>query len=278
METIPPEIWTEVFAFACTDDGSTGRALGEVRLLKFLAALSDLAPGERKVKYLFIANLDELKNMESSGGGIEIRRQLHADSNRDLADQALCCVLHLVSSSLLALHIHRTTISRQSLFLEMDLPALTELTLHGPFNQRNRLISDLTHFHLYGESTSPTSLTDRPSFLSKSCMPPHGCSFTPYAVQVALGILKPIGAASEAVSLPSSLATLMIELNHTSSVESSASNTRAIQFLRKLQKIADGDSRVRLVDGRVDWMPVQQAKEEWLEEGRCPVEVGCGRT
>ncbi|KAF8172805.1 hypothetical protein K438DRAFT_1611343 [Mycena galopus ATCC 62051] len=80
MEDIPPEIWTEIFAFSCTDDGRTGRALSIVsravhltskplkyqslcvvgldQLRKLLAILSDLPTGERKVKYLFIAGLD----------------------------------------------------------------------------------------------------------------------------------------------------------------------------------------------------------------------------
>ncbi|KAJ6544101.1 hypothetical protein B0H19DRAFT_956400, partial [Mycena capillaripes] len=76
METIPSELWTEVFAFSCTDDGSTGRALstasravhfiskplkyqslcvvGLDQLVKLLAMLSNLPHGERKLKYLFI--------------------------------------------------------------------------------------------------------------------------------------------------------------------------------------------------------------------------------
>ncbi|KAJ7661691.1 hypothetical protein B0H17DRAFT_953615, partial [Mycena rosella] len=76
MENAPSEIWTEVFAFACTDDGSTGRALSTVsravhliskplkyqsvcilgpnQLLKLSTVLSALSPNARRIKYIFI--------------------------------------------------------------------------------------------------------------------------------------------------------------------------------------------------------------------------------
>jgi hypothetical protein len=86
-------------------------------------------------------------------------------------------------------------------------------------------------------------------------------------VQVALGILQPVASDSAAVRLPGNLKELVVELDTDARcVDGSAGNIRANQFLRKFGKIADGDRRVRLVDGRSGRMGVDEAKREWLGE------------
>jgi hypothetical protein len=73
---------------------------------------------------------------------------------------------------------------------------------------------------------------------------------------------------SDAVRLPEHLKELVIALDTDARcvcVDGSAGNIRANRFLRKFRKIAEGDRRVRLVDGRSDWMGVvDEAKREWL--------------
>ncbi|KAJ7938370.1 hypothetical protein B0H13DRAFT_1140189 [Mycena leptocephala] len=299
METIPAEIWTEVFAFSCTDDGYTGRSLSAVsravhhiskplkyqslcivggldRLFRLLAVLSHLSPGERKVKYLFIGGLDDSKGFESPDGSTDVRRALHP--GKDTTEQALAWILHLVSSSLIALHLHHTKILRQFLLPEIELPVLRELTLHGPFkssqpaNPRpHTLFPSLRRLHIHHFGYNPANFLQQIVYaaprLTHLWVPQS--SFTPYDIQVALGMLEPTGeSASEAVYLPSTLEELVIEVYPgptRSSLEFWESNLRAIQFLKKLQKISDGDGRVCLVDGGNDWIPVEQAKQEWLE-------------
>ncbi|KAJ7733544.1 hypothetical protein DFH07DRAFT_845457 [Mycena maculata] len=296
MDIMPSEIWTDVFALACTDDGYTGRALSTVsravhliskplkyqsicvvghnQLLKLSIVLeSDLSSGGRKVKYLFVASLDEPKDFDAPNGRTEIRRRFHPNPNRD---EALYRILRLVSSSLLTLHIHRTAISRQSALLEMDLPVLTELTLHGPFKPPQPTIlrprtsfPSLRRIYIHHFAYRPAKflqvIVHAAPLLTHLRVPQ--CSFTPYDIQVALGMLQPAESASDVVYLPRSLEKLVIEVDPvTSSLDSWASNARAKQFLWKLQKISDSDDRVCLVDGRSRWISVEQAKEEWLED------------
>ncbi|KAF8170893.1 hypothetical protein K438DRAFT_1613589, partial [Mycena galopus ATCC 62051] len=78
MDTIVADIWSEVFALACTDDGRAGRALSLVsrdihhlskplkyqsisvvgirQLEKLLAVFDQLPAAERRVKSLFVGN------------------------------------------------------------------------------------------------------------------------------------------------------------------------------------------------------------------------------
>ncbi|KAJ6463366.1 hypothetical protein C8R45DRAFT_911496 [Mycena sanguinolenta] len=295
MESIPPEIWTEVFSFCCTDDGSTGRALsmvsravhvgskplkyqsvcvvGLAHLLKLLATLSELPPDERKVKYLFIAGLnDGLLDMA--------RRRLHADTGGEGIpddEKTLDCILRLVAPGLLTLHIHHTSTRRQSLFLTMELPLLTELTLHGPFKSSHpHVLRPRTQFpslkklQIYHFSFRPADflyeIAHTAPLLTHLRVPQR--SFTPYDIQVALRMLQPTGSDPDQVQfyLPNSLVELVIEVEpFPGSLDSAESNDRANQFLKKFGKIAgESNGRVRLVDGRSDWMPAGQAKEEWL--------------
>ncbi|KAJ7353412.1 hypothetical protein DFH08DRAFT_774426 [Mycena albidolilacea] len=295
LGTIPPEIWTEVFAFSCTDDGCTGRALSLVsraahlvskplkyqsivvtgfhELLKLLAVLCELPPGERRVKYLFVGGLDDSKDFEDPDRRAELQRRLDGDPNAvDIAEKTLGQILRLVAPSLVALHIHCTTISRPSLFPEIEFPLLAELTLHGPFQSllptSLRPLSSLRRVQIHHLSYHPANFLQQIVHTAPSLTHlrvPQG-SFTPYAIQVALGILQPVASDPEAVRLPENLKELVVELDTARCADGSAGNIRANQFLRKFRKIADGDSRVRLVDGRSDWMGVDEAKREWLGE------------
>ncbi|KAJ7629995.1 hypothetical protein DFH06DRAFT_1224558 [Mycena polygramma] len=289
MNTIPLELWTEVFAFSCTDDGSTGRALSTVsravhltskpvkyqslcvvglpQLLQLLAILSNLSPGERKIKYLFIACLDDSERTE---GPPDARHP------RDVSERALCQLLNLVSSSLVALHIHRTESLRPSILLPVDisLPALTELTLHGPFQSLqppcpppHEVLPSLRRLHICHCSFYPAKFLQHIVHAApqlKHLRVPQS-SFPPFDIQVALGMLRPALSAPDPVYLPSSLEKLVIEVDPaSSSPDSWGANIRATQFQKKFQKISDSDRRVCLVDGKKDWLPVRQAKQEWL--------------
>ncbi|KAJ7782324.1 hypothetical protein DFH07DRAFT_909123 [Mycena maculata] len=305
MDTIPPEIWTEVFSFACTDDGSTGRALSTVsrvvhitsrpvkyqslcvvgpkQLLKLSAVLSALPPSARKVKYLFVA--DGSKDYADPDDSAEAHRQLFEyDPSKDVAEQALFhWILDLVSSSLVALHIHCTKIHRRSLLPEIELPVLSDLTLHGPCTSHspaptgppNRvLFPSLRSMHIYHFAYCPSKFLEQILETAPSLEHLHvpQRSFSPYEIQVALGILQPI-ASSDETRLPSALERLVIEVDPVpETLDSWAKNIRGEQHVRKLQKISQRDGRLRMVDGRNSWIPIGRAKREWLENFHCPVE------
>jgi hypothetical protein len=192
-----------------------------------------------------------------------------------------------VSSSLLALHIHGTTIIRRSLLPEIELPVLRELILHGPFkplkptnNLRPRtLFPSLRRIHIHHLAFYPAKFIEQivhaAPLLTHLRVPQS--SFTPHDMQVALGMLALTGSASEPVYLPASLEELLIETDPIpSSLVSWASNIGANRFSNKLQNISDSDGRVRMVDGRSVWMPVHQAKQEWLEYVYRSVRLSCG--
>ncbi|KAJ7933763.1 hypothetical protein B0H13DRAFT_681857 [Mycena leptocephala] len=295
MEVIPPEIWTEIFSFACTDDGSTGRTLSAVsravhiiskplkyqsvcvlgpeQLLKLLRVLCALSPGARKVRYLFVGGLDESAGVEGGGRlgdhSAEGHRQLNVDTRMDVTEQALFQILHLISPSLVALHIHRTKIHRPSVLLDMELPMLSELTLYGPFKSSSLpppLFPSLRRIRIHHFVHHPTRFLEHIVHAAARITHLHvpQCSFSTYDVQVALGIVSD----SKTPQLPNSIQRLVIELETVpSSPESWASNIRAEQRVRKLQKISQRDGRIRLVDGRDHGIPVVEAKEKWLEGG-----------
>ncbi|KAJ7121291.1 hypothetical protein C8R43DRAFT_76735 [Mycena crocata] len=294
MQTIPPEIWSDVFCFACTDDGSTGRALSTVsravhtiskphkyqsvcavgrnQLLKLLEVLSVLSPSARKVRYFFVAGLDESLDRESPDINLAgNRRQLPVDT----VEKVLPQILDLLSPNLLALHIHRTKIVRQSLFLKMEMPVLLELALYGPFNSTQSTIlpaqvsfPSLRKVHIHHFGYHPAKflhhIAQAAPLLAHLRVPQR--SFSAYEIQVALGMLQPAAVASPEVSqLPPSLERLVIELDPVpSSLDSWASNIRSEQFFRKFQKISERDARVSLVNGRNGWISVEEAKEVWL--------------
>ncbi|KIK00146.1 hypothetical protein K443DRAFT_617589 [Laccaria amethystina LaAM-08-1] len=78
IDALPPELWIQILRFACTDDGSTGRAVSLVcrslhdigksvmlnsiavvhpkQVIRFAAVLASLPPAHRVVRHLFIAS------------------------------------------------------------------------------------------------------------------------------------------------------------------------------------------------------------------------------
>ncbi|KAJ7045991.1 hypothetical protein C8F04DRAFT_939810 [Mycena alexandri] len=294
MDAIPPEIWSEIFSFACTDDGSTGRALSRVsravqiisksskyqsicvlgpnQLLKLFGLLSALSPRARKVKYLFVACLDECAEFGGADHGAQTIRQFYLNTEMNATGQALEQLLQLVSPSLVALQIHRTKIYRQSVLLDMEFPVLSELTLHGPFKSTDPrppecLFPNLRRIHIHHFVHHPTQFLQQIVRVAPKITHLHvpQRSFSAYDIQVALGILQPIVSSSELSQLPDSLQQLVIELEPApSSLDSWASNIRGEQHRRKFHKISQRDARIRLADGRDDWIPVVEAKERWI--------------
>ena len=78
IDVLPPELWIQILRFACTDNGSTGRAVSLVcrslhdigksvmlnsisvvapkQVIRFAAVLASLPPAQRVVRHLFVAS------------------------------------------------------------------------------------------------------------------------------------------------------------------------------------------------------------------------------
>jgi hypothetical protein len=139
---------------------------------------------------------------------------------------------------------------------EIELPALIELTLHGPF------ISATTHprasFPSLRKLYIDRSEFQSPRFLAEIAhlapqlthlrVPQR--SFSAYQLQVALGILEPYSGAMDLshTALLCRLEKLAIDLEP--KTDSWAGNIRAEQLLRKLRQIECKDGRVELIEER----------------------------
>ncbi|KAL1738470.1 hypothetical protein HDZ31DRAFT_78338, partial [Schizophyllum fasciatum] len=85
---LPPELWTIIFEYACTDTGAAGRAIsqtctrfhelvrrirlqcvsiaGAAQILAFAAHLRALPPDERAVKHLFLSSCPQARSRAAS--------------------------------------------------------------------------------------------------------------------------------------------------------------------------------------------------------------------
>ncbi|KAK7055357.1 hypothetical protein R3P38DRAFT_1353303 [Favolaschia claudopus] len=291
MDILPPEVWMQIFAFSCTDGGFTGRSLsgvsrathylskpvkyqslcvvGRYRLFKLLVVLSRLPPNERRIKYLFIAGFDDTKAFD----GRDMDLPVNAD---DILGRVLC----LVAPSLVSLDIHRRTVLQQPSAFEIDFPLLTDLTLHGPYQSlhptRRRpgaaSFPSLRRLDIHHFSHRPAHFLQHivPAVPRLARLRVPQCSFTPYEIQVALGILQPVASDSEAVFFPPSLERLLIDADSLMCrMDAFEGNERTTQFLKKYQKIAARDKRVRVMQGRREWTPVAEAQQQWLQDVAC---------
>ncbi|KAJ7497784.1 hypothetical protein FB451DRAFT_1335825 [Mycena latifolia] len=151
----------------------------------------------------------------------------------------------------------------------MELPVLSELTLHGPFKsvqptnvQPSILLPSLRKMHIHHFGYLPTNFLNQIAHaaprLTHLRVPQR--SFSTYEIQVALGLLQPAVSAPEVAELPSSLEELVVELDPLPTcLDSWASKIRGEQFLRKFQKIAKTDKRPTYTRGGKTWPVVSTA-------------------
>lgn len=170
MVEFPPEIWIQIVGFACTDDGSTGRALslvskdlheitrpmklqsiavvGAKQIIRFSAALTKVPATERCVRHLFVASPNpQLSTPSHRNITFELATAMRALTLNDAEDhphsrvaideetisKAFYMILRILSATLVTLHAHFTFITRPSILVPVPLPSLTDLTLYGPF-------------------------------------------------------------------------------------------------------------------------------------------------
>ncbi|KAJ7922952.1 hypothetical protein B0H13DRAFT_1472662, partial [Mycena leptocephala] len=169
----PVEIWTQIYAFACTDDGSAGRALslvskdwrtisapfklqsvalvGPKPILRFLCLLESTEESHRNVQSLFIDKLFPELGITSSTHTLKIRA--------DAIEQAVVRILQRTAGSLHTLHTHLIFLERPGPLYPIPLRHLRVLVLHGPFASPPPILSstlpNLRRLHLAPLPTSP---------------------------------------------------------------------------------------------------------------------------
>ncbi|KAG5653398.1 hypothetical protein H0H81_000685 [Sphagnurus paluster] len=251
---LPAELWMEIFRTACTDDGSTGRALslvsryfyelssefklhsiaivGPQQLQNFADYLEKLPSYARHVRHLFISVVDDnfVKKSRLFGGT--------TDTNF-WEEQTL----HVISN-----------IPRTSILIPISLPNLSSLTIHGPMHIYEThgdmlpVFPSLRHLTLKSFTEYPAGMlqdisTQAPSLRFLSFTLERPLRFLPFDLSRAL-----LGKISPAQMVPESLICIEVQLGvgpipHPNMWIEAA---RAI-MIKNLWKVIEKDNRVTIV-------------------------------
>ncbi|KAF9052324.1 hypothetical protein BDZ89DRAFT_1056682 [Hymenopellis radicata] len=147
MSALPPEIWLQIFRYACVDNGSTGCALSRVSqrfrelawearfqsvcvdmdgMFAFLNAVLNAPPRSVQIRYLDV-DVDYIRG----------RDRVHVVwTNRALFDRTSLTFDHMLrmnAATLRSLRITHRGCCRKEVLAGLTLPGLTELCLCGDF-------------------------------------------------------------------------------------------------------------------------------------------------
>jgi len=228
MDRCPAEICSEIYAFACVDDGRTGRALSLVskytretskpyklqsisvigynQLLAFADLVENTPLHLRQVKCIFIS-------AHPRSTASDPRALTPEYARRQQAYAAVGRILKAISSFVTIVHAF-FVFYRPFPLLPVSLPALVELTVHGPTEtlmdfDENIQFQSLKHLHL-SSFCSPFYILGSVSKLTPSLAhlrlsaPEHSVNFVLE--------LKAILDSTESVLLPPDLERIFIHL------------------------------------------------------------------
>lgn len=187
MDRCPAEIWSQIYAFACVDDGRTGRTLSLVskytretskpyklqsvsvigynQLLAFAELVENTPLHLRQVKCIFISAHPRSTASDPRALTTEYAR-------RKQAYAAVGRILKAISPFVTIVHAF-FVFYRPFPLLPVSLPALVELTVHGPTETSIDIIDEsvqfksLKHLHL-SSFCSPYYILESVSKLSPS--------------------------------------------------------------------------------------------------------------
>ncbi|KAJ3478773.1 hypothetical protein NLI96_g9532 [Meripilus lineatus] len=190
MDRCPPEICLEIFGFACTDDGYTGRSLslvstffhdtsqpvqlqsvavyGANQMHAFAFFLRSRPPHLRKVRHLFITDRERVEHPQ------EHIDEEDADEFFDNMHFFLTSILADISPTLqtLMLNFCVNYFITEVPLLPVELPALTELTVHGgPIEEsflRSSQAKSLKRLHIASHCQLPSNLSSCLSYIAPS--------------------------------------------------------------------------------------------------------------
>ncbi|KAF9462895.1 hypothetical protein BDZ94DRAFT_1260113 [Collybia nuda] len=155
MYKFPIEIWLQIFQLACTDGGSTGRAISrvsrffhevskEVRLQSITVVgvpqivacalmLERTPPNFRRVRHLFVSNCLETPFRRTRTFPTSSRGFWEIDTG---ACEAFIQILKLVAPTLQTFYLV-SNIPRTCILLPVSLPKVVQMTLQGPIPPAN---------------------------------------------------------------------------------------------------------------------------------------------
>ncbi|KAG5647915.1 hypothetical protein DXG03_007839 [Asterophora parasitica] len=291
---LPVELFFEIFRAACTDDGTTGRALslvsryfhgisdefklqsvcvvGACQLVAFAEYLAAIPAPSRRVRHLFISIIQEPKPTRS-----KCRRF------KDLSDDfweheghisaTLNKILQFISSTLETFHLV-SNIPRTSILAPVPLPRLRRLTIYGPMHIYDHFTDapalpvfpslrnlDLNCFYEYPGRMLRDISSQAPSLQNLSFAPTRPACFLPQDLSRALG--QDRHHESQDI-VPSSLGQITV---HVGPDDKKNLWIRASQrvMLDSLSKIMEADKRVTVV-GWKQLHTWQGARERWLQD------------
>ncbi|KIK01367.1 hypothetical protein K443DRAFT_573251 [Laccaria amethystina LaAM-08-1] len=167
MDRCPAEICSEIYAYACVDNGRTGRSLSLVstyirdtsrpfklqsvsvvgfqQLMSFAALLEDTPLHLRQVRCIFISAHAQSTATEPKALTPEYAR-------RERAYGAVEKILHAISHCVIIVHA-LFLFHRPFPLLPVSLPFLQELSLHGPLDAASNVdeeiqFASLNHLHI----------------------------------------------------------------------------------------------------------------------------------
>lgn len=171
METLPLELHTQIFQFACTDDGSTARALSLVsRYVRAAAApfffqslaisgldqmndlvshLESVPPHLRRIRRLFLSDWSQADTQKRSMSVTDMERY---DAEKALAARILDYAAPTLESLALVASCPYTAPPLVGHLFSTPLPRLRELSIHGfyPFPRLPGTMPKLERLHLSG--------------------------------------------------------------------------------------------------------------------------------
>ncbi|RPD53910.1 hypothetical protein L226DRAFT_538848 [Lentinus tigrinus ALCF2SS1-7] len=171
MDTLPLELHTQIFQFACTDDGSTARALSLVsryvraaaapfhyqslaisgldQMNELVARLEAIPPHLRRIRRLFLSDWTHADTQKRSMSLTDMERY---DAEKALASRILDFAAPTLESLAVVASCPYTAPPLVGHLFSVPLPRLRELSIHGfyPFPRLPGTMPKLEQLHLSG--------------------------------------------------------------------------------------------------------------------------------
>ncbi|KAF7367383.1 hypothetical protein MSAN_00800900 [Mycena sanguinolenta] len=299
---LPVEIWTQIHSFACTDDGSAGRALalvskdwssisapfrfqsiallGAKPILRFLCLLESTEESLRDVQSLFIG-CPNLRNSNSRldlarerALGLTFTEQLFPELgitsfthvvqiHNDAIEQAVIRILRRTANTVRVLHAHLAFIQRPRPLYPIPLRRLRVLVLHGPFASPPP-ISTSTFPNLRRLRLAPPLTSPHEGAVLLTTIAAATPRLSHLCISHTACTSRELERALEHTNLRN-LTRLIVEVGTSRRTPSPPANAVHVSEHTKLMRLAQDDGRVRIVREKRWWIDVQAALLEWEE-------------
>ncbi|KAI0710743.1 hypothetical protein C8Q76DRAFT_738611 [Earliella scabrosa] len=173
MDTLPLELHAQIFAYACTDDGSTARALSLVsryvrdvtapflyqslvisgldQMSELVARLDAAPPHLRRIRHLFLSDWTHPEVQKRTVGCSPVDMERY-DAERALAIRIIDYAAPTLETLALVASCPYTAPPLVGHLFSTPLPRLAELSIHGfyPFPRTSGTLPKLERLHLSG--------------------------------------------------------------------------------------------------------------------------------